>query len=157
MARTTLLNDKLIDKTQEYIDDCIAKDSIPYQERLAIILDIDPDSVTNWSTRGKDLTDGTQEKEEKSKQVSEWYKNFFGLIKRLKSLQRLMLQEKLIKSNSIGAMFLLKTKHGYMETDKRIHEGAPTTIVVADIGYNPTKPLKPATDSPTAKSEATPS
>ncbi len=153
MGRPTKLNQQLIDKTQEYIKHCIETNEIPYVERLAIQLDISVDSISRWSDKGKDNQDNSKEDIDNELISSDLLIKFSGVIKRVKELQRLALQEKLIKSNSIGAMFLLKAKHGYMETSKQINEGSPTTIVVADIGYNPTKPVKPVTKPLTASSK----
>ena len=50
--------------------------------------------------------------------------DFAELIKEVKSVQETRLQQRLMgRFNPTGAIFLLKTKHKYIETEKQIHAG----------------------------------
>ena len=126
-GRPSKLNQGLIDKIYKYHDYCVERTEIPYLERLEIQLDISHETVSDWIDKNSS----------KNESLSELKILFAEAIKKVKRLQRLMLQEKLIKSNSIGAMFLLKTVHGYVETSKQINEGNQVVIQVTKTGYVP--------------------
>lgn len=96
---------------------------IPYQQELADMLDVDGDTVYQWTI--KERADGSLEHEE-----------FTGLIKRLNNLKELFLLKRTTgRFNPTGAIFQLKTKHGYMETDKRVLAGdskEPLEIIITE-------------------------
>ena len=131
-GRPTKLNQELIDKIHRYHEHCIKTSEIPYLERLEIQLDISSERVSQWI---KTIVESDSDKY--GDPVNVLKIKFSEAIKKVKKLQRLMLQEKLIKYNSIGAMFLLKTVHGFVETSKQINEGNQVIIQVTKTGYIP--------------------
>lgn len=122
-----------IDKvTREYIqsarDKKGTKDAfVPYQQELADMLDVDGDTVYQWTIKQNE--DNSLEHEE-----------FSGLIKKLNNLKELFLLKRTMgRFNPTGAIFQLKTKHGYMETDKRVLAGdsnEPLEIVITEEERN---------------------
>lgn len=72
----------------------------PYIEQLALDLDIDDETVTEWAKS---------------------HKEFSATIKRIKTLQKIRLyNNSMQRSSATGAIFLLKANHGLVETEKRI-------------------------------------
>lgn len=131
IGRPSKLNQELIDKIHKYHNYCIEASEIPYIERLEIQLDIGHETVSDWINKDS----------KKNESLRDLKILFAEAIKKIKKLQKLMLMEKLIKSNSIGAMFLLKTVHGFVETSKTIneHQGGVPVLFKLDMagGYIP--------------------
>lgn len=102
--------------TQDYLSEArnarkSNKPFIPYQQDLADRLDIDADTVWAWAT--KKTNTGDLEHPE-----------FAGLVKSLNNIKELLLLQRTTgRYNPTGAIFQLKTKHGYIETEKRILNG----------------------------------
>ena len=169
-GRPSKLNQELIDKIYKYHDYCIETSEIPYLERLEIQLDISHETVNEWNKEGSEMSKDTGDdmiqdvmsygytEVEAREIIADYIETEYDLkikfseeIKKIKRLQKLMLQEKLIKSNSIGAMFLLKTVHGYVETSKQINEGNAVVIQVTKTGYIPQVTDAPKQDKPQVK------
>ena len=71
----------------------------PYLEELALDLDIDDETIIEWS---------------------KIHPNFSATIKRIKSLQKVrLLNSTMNKNSNVGAIFQLKCNHGMIETEKR--------------------------------------
>ena len=106
----------------------IRKPFIPYQQELADMLDIDNDTLYQWTIKKKVESDELEHPE------------FTGLIKRLNTLKELLLLKRTTgRFNCTGAIFQLKTKHGYIETEKKLlasdaHE--PLKIEIVEINKN---------------------
>ncbi len=106
MGRPTKYNEEMLKKANEYYLKCLNSEEVPYIERLALTLDVDDERITDYSRK---------------------YTNFNATIKRIKTLQKLKLQELTIstgKGAAIGAIFQLKANHGMIETEKQMHVGA---------------------------------
>lgn len=87
------------------------KPRMVYINELALILKIDRDRIQDWSHKKKE--DGSLE-----------HPNFNRIIKELETSQELRLQQRLMaRYNPTGAIFLLKTKHKYIETEKKLLGG----------------------------------
>ena len=102
IGRPTKYNENTVVITREYYQECLDTDIIPYVESLQRKLDIDYDTVIAWSDK---------------------YLPFSQLIKKIKDLQKNRLQEVALgqrKGNVIGAIFLLKVNHGFIETQKSV-------------------------------------
>ncbi len=122
-------NKEKIDKiTKEYLESARSKKGtregfVPYQQELADMLDVDNDTIWNWATKKNDK-DSLEHEE------------FFGLIKKLNNFKELMLLKRTMgRYNPTGAIFQLKTKHGYIETEKQVLAGdknEPLTIEVIE-------------------------
>lgn len=87
------------------------KASIPFIEELAMILERDDETIEIWARKAD--KDGILEHPE-----------LHEAIKRLMNVQKLrLLQRTLGRYNPTGAIFQLKTNHGFMETEKKILAG----------------------------------
>lgn len=87
------------------------KPSIPFIEELALKLKKHRETILNWRNKLND-----QGKPE--------HPEFIDTIKRVESFQRLaLLKRTLGRFNPTGAIFQLKTNHGFMEADKHILAG----------------------------------
>lgn len=101
-------------KTEEYLNKAKTgnkegKHGVPFIEELALLLDIDEDTVNNWATKKIKDSEGKETDELEHPQ-------FFGAIKRLKSIQRLRLQQRTLgRFNAAGPIFLLKANHGMVD------------------------------------------
>lgn len=96
--------------TREYIDlgKNEEKPRMVYINELAIRLGCYRDIISEWRSKKKE--DGTLE-----------HKEFSDMIKELESIQELRLQQRTMgRYNPTGAIFLLKTKHKYIETEKQL-------------------------------------
>ncbi len=90
------------------------KPFIPYLQELADLLECDSDRISLWANKTKD--DGKLEHPE-----------FYGIVKSLNNLKELLLLKRTTgRFNPTGAIFQLKTKHGYIETEKQILAGDKT-------------------------------
>lgn len=79
---------------------------IPFLEELALLLDVDEDTVTNWQN-------------EKDEQGNRMYPEFFGACKKIMTLQKLRLRRaSMEKQSAAGSIFQLKTNHGMVETSR---------------------------------------
>lgn len=88
-----------------YLERCNKEKRIPYIEQVELELDIDDDTIVDWSDPN-----------------SPRYKpDFSASIKRLKLTQRMYLQGLGLGKQGAATMsiFLLKANHGFMETEKR--------------------------------------
>lgn len=115
--------DRILESTNKYIKDCNnpAKLKIPYIEELAIILDVDDDTIVQWAAKKNEL-----------KQLE--HPEFSAAIKKLKTVQKFrLLNRTLGRFNPTGAIFQLKANHNMIETEKQIHagdKGAPVELNV---------------------------
>lgn len=102
-GRPTKYNEEIQRKADEYINGFLNNKDIPYIEELALLLDIDEDTVGNWSKE---------------------YPIFFGTVKKIKLMQKFRLQKISYDKdyNPSGSIFQLKANHGMIETEKRIVE-----------------------------------
>lgn len=113
--------EKMLGIAEEYFQRCyqgieITEDGkkkkrvgVPYIEELAFRLSVHRETVMEWA---KDNQEGHEHKE------------FSDTIKRIQDLQRLRLQERVMgRYNPTGAIFLLKTNHKFIETEKQILAG----------------------------------
>lgn len=108
-GRPTKYSEEMLIKANTYLSDSRAgKVIIPFIEELALILDVDEDTVNNWC-KAKDEFGEPR------------FPEFFGAIKKLKTLQKLRLMQRILgRYNPTGGIFLLKTLHGMIEEEKRI-------------------------------------
>ena len=93
----------MVDKVLEYYEECLSNtEAIPFIEELALQkLGVDDETVWKWGKR---------------------YPRMNNALKKVKKLQRMRLEQialSKLKGNPIGAIFLLKTNHGYVETEKK--------------------------------------
>ena len=118
--------EELLKITRDYIDS--GKEGgtrkMVYVNELAILLGGYRDIIIEW--RERTLQDGkTLEHPE-----------FANMIKELESMQEFRLQQRLLQRfNPTGAIFLLKTKHKYMEVEKQILAGSneePLNITIVE-------------------------
>jgi hypothetical protein len=107
--------DEKLKTTQDYINSGKGeKPRMLYLNELAMLLGVYKDIVTDWKAKIKG--DGSLEHPE-----------FNRLVKELESMQEFRLQQRLMgRFNPTGAIFLLKTKHKYIETEKQILAGDKT-------------------------------
>jgi hypothetical protein len=94
--------------SKEYLASCIREDKprIPYLNELAIKLQAHRETFYEWRQSEHD------------------HGEFPYLIKELETIQEFRLQQRIMgRYNPTGGMFLLKTKHGYIETEKQILAG----------------------------------
>ena len=100
-------------KLKQYIDECRGKDSkkprVPYLMEFADIVDVDKETIIDWSDKIN----------AESKELE--HPEFHRLIKVCENLQELRCNQRLMgRYNPTGAIFLLKTKHKYIETEKKL-------------------------------------
>lgn len=99
----------------EYIERCEStgegKAAIPFIEELALRMKKYREIILDWEK--KMLPDGTPEHPE-----------FVLTLKRIDSLQRLRLMQRTLgRYNPTGAIFQLKSNHGFMESEKKVIAG----------------------------------
>lgn len=116
--------DEYLTKIKNYLDKATGeKPQMIYLGEICIMLDITKNTFGEWRTKKKE--DGTLEHPEYS-----------HLIERAEAIQETRLQQRVLgRYNPTGAIFLLKTKHGYMETDKRVLAGDskdPLEIIITE-------------------------
>lgn len=126
-GRPTKYNEKMLQKAKAYYLSFIEAEPFldedqkiknprynypPYIEELSLELDVDDDTIVEWSKIHKD---------------------FSATIKKIKKLQKLRLYDKSMqKSSTTGAIFQLKVNHGMIETSKTDITSGGETIV----GFN---------------------
>lgn len=102
-GRPTKYRPIFVKKVDKYYKKCLKDNVMPFIEDVAMLLEVDPDTITNWTKANK---------------------HFFGAIDRIKLLQRMLLK-KIVARTPQGAIFLLKANHGLIEAEKVLHGGTP--------------------------------
>ena len=91
---------------------------IPFIEELALILNVDEDTILLWAKRKLKNAETGEETNELE------HPDFFGVYNKLKTLQKLFLSKRILgRYNPTGAISLLKWHHGLIETTKQIQAG----------------------------------
>jgi hypothetical protein len=105
-GRPSKYNEGKLDIATKYVKDCINANHIPYIEELALLCDVDDTTLLNWCDYKEN-------------------KEFLATIKRLKTLQKFRLMQRVSspKGNPTGSIFILKANHNMIETEKRILAG----------------------------------
>lgn len=116
--------DEIDKKTMEYIN--LGREDKPrvlFLIELALRLDKHRETIMNWAHA-------------KNEDGSLQHPLFFDMVKSVEQMQELRLQQRILgRYNPSGAIFLLKTKHGYIESEKRILAGdhkEPLEIVITE-------------------------
>lgn len=123
--------DKYQSLVEDYLKKCRAKTGekvqIPFIQEIADIFDVDRDTINDWAN--KKILDS------QGKQTDELeHPDFFRTIKKIKNLQELrLLQRTLGRFNPTGAIFQLKTNHGYIETEKKVVTGDAAEPLMIEI------------------------
>lgn len=120
IGRPTKYSIKILKKTTQYIDSFLRKEEIidgekvvnpllnqiPYLEELALELNVDEDTINRW-------------RKAKYKSGKHKYEEFYGAIKKLKTIQKLrLLKATFNKSTATGSIFQLKVNHKMIETNR---------------------------------------
>lgn len=121
-GRPTKYSEEMLIKANTYLSDCRAgKVIFPFIEELALILDVDEDTVANWCKA-------------KNEYGEPRFPEFFGAIKKLKTLQKLRLMQRILgRYNPSGGIFLLKALHGMVEEERRIIANKVNEPLVIEI------------------------
>ena len=127
-------------KAEDYFKQCLDGNAFITVERLALQLNINDDTVVEWSKLKYD--DDHDDKRLAGKPV---YPDFSAIYKKVKTLQKLQLKEQAFggKGNVAMGIFLLKADHGLIETERREHTGpggGPIEETITSVTYMP-KPL----------------
>ena len=113
MARPTKYNDNVLYVTKQYITECIKNRRVPYiSELAAIYLDVHRDTIYEWASK----------KDEGGKLL---YPEFSDTLKKIKSVQRFMLEHGALSGqlNPAVAIFMLKANHGMKDRQVIEHTG----------------------------------
>lgn len=116
---------------EDYYKRCHAKTgdkvAIPFVQEIADILEKDSLTLNRWFN--KKIKDDT------GKETEEYeHPEFRELYMRMKNLQELrLLQRTLGRFNPTGAIFQLKTNHGYIETEKKVISGDSNEPLMIEI------------------------
>lgn len=94
IGRPTKYNAEMIAKVHEFVDMRKKEGVPPFIEGLAYVLDVDTDTIVEWEHK---------------------HKAFSVSIKRLKDVQREMLQVHVLGNNAAGGIFLLKNNHHFTD------------------------------------------
>lgn len=117
IGRPTKYTENNVRTVNKYLKKCVAHDMIPYIEDVAIQLDVNDDTINEWS---------------------KLYEDFSATIKRVKLLQRKRLMEMGLhgKVNPSMAIFLLKANHDMIETQRIQNSDTktePISIIFTDV------------------------
>lgn len=120
--------EEIIKITENYLDTANRKEKpqVVYINELALLLGCDKETIVDWAHK-------------KTKAGELEHPEFYRLENKLEMCQELRLQQRLLgRFSPVGAMFLLKTKHGYIETEKRILGGdtkEPLEIILTEAKH----------------------
>lgn len=114
-GRPTKYNPEMIGKIEEYLKKCDEDNELPMIEDVALLLDINDDTVVSWENAVY-----PEDYEDESMRGQLKFPEFSATIKRVKMKQK----KKLMKDglyggkevNSTMAIFLLKANHNMVET-----------------------------------------
>jgi succinate dehydrogenase flavin-adding protein (antitoxin of CptAB toxin-antitoxin module) len=117
------------DKYQKIADDYMLmiknsdKPAIPWIEELALIMDIDDETLTNWANK----------KDENS--VFE-HPELYAIFRKLKTTQKFRLKQRALgRFNPHGALYLLNADHKVIQTNKNVIAGdekEPLEIIITE-------------------------
>ena len=98
IGRPTKYGSELQAKAKDYVEACFKESTTPYIEELALLLDVNDDTIVEWSKE---------------------HDEFSATIKRLKMLQKLNFKRDAIEKRiqPTMAIFLLKANHGLNEKE----------------------------------------
>jgi hypothetical protein len=102
-GRPTDYRKEHVEFVEDYLKECDEKQVMPFMEEVARRLDVYEDTITNWGKK---------------------HKEFLGAIKKLKQMQKMTLKASGLTQafNPTMCIFLLKANHGFVETEKKLHE-----------------------------------
>lgn len=120
--------EELLEKTRKYIESGKGeRPKVLFLNELALILDHHRETIMEWANK-KTQNDILEHPE------------FSDMVKSIEEMQELRLQQRILgRYNPTGAIFLLKTKHGYIETEKKILGGDtkdPLEIIITEAKKN---------------------
>ncbi len=109
IGRPTKYNDEILNKAKSYVSHCQDKEKIPYIEELALILDINDDTIVEWTKK---------------------HKEFSATIDQLKTLQKLRIKDGALTKqlHPSTSMFLLRANHGV--SDRRYDKPENVEFVI---------------------------
>lgn len=129
-GRPSKYNEELQQKAEAYYQKCIDKKQVPFIQELQLELGITRETVNEWKTA-------------KYENGNLKFPAFSDIAFKIDTLQELALLKRGIGGKAATFnMFLLKTKHGYIETDKQILAGdsdnkLEIVIVPENRNYDP--------------------
>lgn len=118
VGRPSGYSSEILDKANKYLADCKSGKMIPYIEELASELDVSRDTVYEWEKVHPEFSD---------------------TIKKIKDYQSLRLMQEGVgnRSNPAVTIFILKAKHGFIETTQQIVDGNYNINVDELVGQPP--------------------
>ena len=116
---------KLVEDYLKQINES-AKPAIPWVEELALLLDIDDETLTNWSNK---------------KNNDEYeHPELYATFRKLKTTQKFRLKQRALgRFNPHGALYLLNADHKVIQTNKEVlssEENEPLKIIIVDEKKN---------------------
>ena len=113
---------KLVEAYMKQINES-AKPAIPWIEELALILDVDDETFTNWDNK-KDENDVFEHPE------------LYATFRKLKTTQKLRLKQRALgRFNPHGALYLLNADHKVIQTNKEVlssENNEPLRILIVE-------------------------
>src|ERR1035437_10495008 len=113
---------KLVEAYMKQINEA-AKPAIPWIEELALILDVDDETFTNWANK-KDENDVFEHPE------------LYATFRKLKTTQKLRLKQRALgRFNPHGALYLLNADHKVIQTNKEVlssENNEPLRILIVE-------------------------
>ncbi len=109
IGRPTKYNEEILSKAQSYVLDCQNDQQMPFIEELALTLDVNEDTVVEWTKA---------------------HSEFSATVERLRMLQKFYLKKGALekKLHPTLTIFLLKANHGMNEEEKVQNE--PLNVIV---------------------------
>ena len=113
VGRPTKYNPEMLQKAQKYVDNCQNSDKVPYIEELALKLDINDDTIVEWTGH---------------------HEEFSATVKKLRLIQKLRLKQGSLEKrlHPATSIFLLKVNHGLDEKKPDVSP-EPVKIVVTYV------------------------
>lgn len=127
VGRPTKYNDRILKKFKDYYKECLADENkVPFMEEVALKLWVNRDTIYQWAKETR-----------KDEQGNDYllHQEFSDTLKMIQTLQEIRLSQIGVKDQrNVVAIFLLKAKHGYVETEKRIVEDPAKSQLANELG-----------------------
>jgi len=122
MGRPTKYSEEIQSQVDKYLQSCVDDNDIPFLEEIALLIDVDEDTIANWANAKY-----PEDYEEEEKRGQHKYPEFFRAYTRARTMQKVLLKKHgilRVKGSPKMEVFLLQANHSEVPVNRTEHTGA---------------------------------